>query len=240
MPIVWPNPLTINVVPPGDYGNYNGPVWLGVSPAEARHITLIHNQLRRIVASGALSNLPPAADMLRLNYDIGLAWRAQVHSQNCQFEHGCIGCGNVENFMGQNLFLEPGAEWDNTMMTWFNEFEQAGGDIVSNYNFSPDNGHFTQMVWSRNAKIGCGVTECPNLGGRYMVCNYAPGGNMVGQPVYLQGDSCSQCPEGIPCEPQDGETTPRLCGTGQGFFPWGDGKPNRLVQKSNETTAKPE
>ncbi|XP_077541105.1 GLIPR1-like protein 1 [Haemaphysalis longicornis] len=112
-------------------------------------------------------------------------------------------------------------------MTWFNEFEQAGSDILSNYTFSPSNGHFTQIVWSRNAKIGCGVTECPNLGGRYMVCNYGPGGNVVGKPVYLEGDSCSKCPEGIPCEPEDGQITPRLCGMGQSFFPWNGTQSNR-------------
>ncbi|KAL3205738.1 hypothetical protein MRX96_052948 [Rhipicephalus microplus] len=31
------------------------------------------------------------------------------------------------------------------------------------------------MAWSRTAKVGCGATDCPQLNGRYMVCNYEPG-----------------------------------------------------------------
>ncbi|XP_077541108.1 uncharacterized protein LOC144153331 [Haemaphysalis longicornis] len=94
-PVVWPTPLTINVVAPGDYGIYEGNVSMTVSPDDATHITLMHNQLRRIVQSGILPNFPEAGDMLRLEYDLILAWRAQVHSQNCEFKHGCTGCGDL-------------------------------------------------------------------------------------------------------------------------------------------------
>ncbi|XP_077539044.1 GLIPR1-like protein 1 [Haemaphysalis longicornis] len=112
--------------------------------------------------------------------------------------------------MGQNLLLEPGANWDHTIMTWFNEYERASGDIVSSYNFSRSTGHFTQMVWARNARVGCGASECPELGGRFMVCNYQPGGNVIGEPMYLEGEACSKCPEGTQCEHVE-TNLPRLC-----------------------------
>ncbi|XP_077539403.1 scoloptoxin SSD976-like [Haemaphysalis longicornis] len=233
-PLVWPTPLTVNLVVPGDYGTYNDTVCLAVSPEEASHITHIHNQLRGIVATGLLKNLPPAADMHRLNYDLGLAWRAQVHSQSCKFQHGCLGCGKIQGFMGQNLFLAPEGSWAVALMTWFNEFQQAGPDIIRNYYFSPSNAHFTQMLWSRNTKVGCGATECPELGGRYLVCNYEPGGNLVGQPVYHEGYPCSQCPEGNQCEAKDRKFTPKLCGTERGYGTWIGGLKNHLVPNATE------
>lgn len=47
-------------------------------------------------------------------------------------------------------------------------------------------GHYTAMVWRGTTEVGCGVADC--LGGlgyqRYVVCNYAPKGNLMGQMPY--------------------------------------------------------
>jgi hypothetical protein len=51
-------------------------------------------------------------------------------------------------------------------------------------------GHYTQVVWSRTRRVGCAQAVCPGdsaprgLGGgswSLLVCNYAPGGNVVGE-----------------------------------------------------------
>ncbi|KAK8773455.1 hypothetical protein V5799_012012, partial [Amblyomma americanum] len=170
-------------------------------------ITRLHNQLRRTLASGDLPGFPPAADMLRMEYDGDVARRAQLHSQSCRFQHGCFGCGAVGGYIGQNLFLAPNGNWEQALRSWWEEYRQTSGAIVSRYSFSASNGHFTQMAWARNAKVGCGAADCRQLGGRFMVCNYEPGGNMIGQPVYREGWPCSQCPQGSTCTSVEGERT---------------------------------
>jgi pathogenesis-related protein 1 len=46
-------------------------------------------------------------------------------------------------------------------------------------------GHYTQIVWRSTARVGCAKQDCPSLAFRStIVCNYAPGGNYVGQKPY--------------------------------------------------------
>lgn len=65
-------------------------------------------------------------------------------------------------------------------------------DEVSDYNyanpgFSAKTGHFTQVVWKNSTQLGCGAAQGKaNLGGTeynafYVVCHYAPAGNVQGQ-----------------------------------------------------------
>ncbi|KAG0430528.1 hypothetical protein HPB47_022604 [Ixodes persulcatus] len=175
-PRVWPLPLTINLVQPGDYGQLLGHPLQAVSPAEVERIVALHNDLRNDLASGNMAGFPSAANMLRLEYDGELAQLAQIHSQSCQFQHGCVGCGRIDRYLGQNLFLSPRGNWEQAIMTWWNEHRRTNSFTIYNYQFSPLNGHFTQMAWAKNIKIGCGATDCHQLGGaRYMVCHYIPG-----------------------------------------------------------------
>jgi len=51
-------------------------------------------------------------------------------------------------------------------------------------------GHYTQVVWAKTTKVGCGHTIC-NTNSPFgqnpwdnWVCNYAPPGNYVGQKPY--------------------------------------------------------
>lgn len=53
--------------------------------------------------------------------------------------------------------------------------------------FSEKTGHFTQLVWKATTDVGCGVADCSaNLGesgkafGWFLVCEYWPPGNVVG------------------------------------------------------------
>lgn len=43
-------------------------------------------------------------------------------------------------------------------------------------------GHFTQVMWADSTHVGCGRAECPGQAKRTFisVCNYGPGGNIVG------------------------------------------------------------
>ena len=82
--------------------------------------------------------------------------------------------------MGENLFMQYGRQMTGDYCTnsWYNE--------IKDYNFYNPNaskgvvGHFTQIVWkgSREVGFGCGVSR---NGGYFIVANYFPAGNYVGQ-----------------------------------------------------------
>merc|ERR1740117_1675156 len=52
-------------------------------------------------------------------------------------------------------------------------------------------GHYTQVLWAKSARVGCGYTSS---GGT--LCNYAPGGNFNNQDFFTPGAACSACPSG--------------------------------------------
>ncbi|KAK3533407.1 hypothetical protein QTP70_019486, partial [Hemibagrus guttatus] len=59
-----------------------------------------------------------------------------------------------------------------------------------------------QIVWATTNRVGCAVHVCPSMnvwGERwenavYLVCNYSPKGNWIGEAPYQHGRPCSQCP----------------------------------------------
>jgi hypothetical protein len=59
--------------------------------------------------------------------------------------------------------------------------------------FSPETGHYTQLVWAQTAKVGCGFVQY-GKNEQLLVCNYLPAGNTIGQKMYEQGSACSMCP----------------------------------------------
>jgi len=60
------------------------------------------------------------------------------------------------------------------------------GSEVADYDFATNTcatgktcGHFTQLVWARTLRVGCG--KATGQGNDYYVCNYDPAGNVAGQ-----------------------------------------------------------
>lgn len=94
---------------------------------------------------------------------------------------------------GENLFVSyttensiaPDTLANSTMQNWYEK-------EVSQYNydspgFSQITGHFTQVVWKSTTQLGCGTAKgTKTLGDQtynafYVVCNYAPAGNVSSQ-----------------------------------------------------------
>lgn len=51
--------------------------------------------------------------------------------------------------------------------------------------FSEETGHYTQLVWQATTTVGCGAVLCDNeatggVHGWYLVCEYYPPGNVIG------------------------------------------------------------
>lgn len=95
---------------------------------------------------------------------------------------------------GENLAL--GYSATGAVDGWYNE--------IKSYNYSssaiqPATGHFTQVVWRDSKRVGCAIRYCNSYWGNYMICEYDPSGNYLGEfadnvmplKVSLNGDASS-------------------------------------------------
>ncbi|HEY9729197.1 MAG TPA: CAP family protein [Chroococcales cyanobacterium] len=73
---------------------------------------------------------------------------------------------------------------NNTVQSWYNE---ASKYDYAKPGFSSSTGHFTQVVWKSGTQVGCGAAKgTKTINGTlynafYVVCQYAPAGNVQGQ-----------------------------------------------------------
>ncbi|GAB5571464.1 peptidase inhibitor 16 isoform X1 [Prionailurus iriomotensis] len=166
-----------------------------LSDDEKRVMVELHN-LYRSQAS------PPAADMLQMRWDEELAAFAKAYAQKCVWGHN-----KERGRRGENLFAitDEGLDVPLAMEEWHHEREH--------YNLSAATcdqgqmcGHYTQVVWAKTERIGCGSHFCEKLQGveetniHLLVCNYEPPGNVKGKRPYQEGTPCSLCPSGYRCE----------------------------------------
>ena len=164
----------------------------GLSLNEKKQVLDYHNKLRSAVASGMrvtiISKLqcesktsyvclgrtshPRSSNMLELEWDEELSWSAQAHADTCHFGHDCNTCRKLPRWrsVGQNLFQSHRSQsgqnnWKAALDAWFwDEINLFPVSSVYKYSFSHKTGHFSQMVWARTSKVGCGLTEY-KLGG---------------------------------------------------------------------------
>jgi pathogenesis-related protein 1 len=87
------------------------------------------------------------------------------------------------NGLGENLFVGYGKEYtpNDAVAAWYSEKKQytyrkfrSGG---------PDVGHYTQLVWRNTKKVGMGIAKSRD-GKIFIVANYFPAGNWLGQKPY--------------------------------------------------------
>ncbi|XP_048203803.1 peptidase inhibitor 16 [Perognathus longimembris pacificus] len=155
----------------------------------------LHNLYRAQVA-------PPASNMRLMRWDEELAAFAKAYAQKCIWGHN-----KERGRRGENLFAitDEGLDVPLAVEEWHQERQH--------YNLSaaacePGQvcGHYTQVVWSKTERIGCGSHFCETLQGveetniHLLVCNYVPPGNVKGQRPYEEGTPCSQCPAGYDCK----------------------------------------
>lgn len=114
------------------------------------------------------------------------AWAETVASSG-KFAHS-----TNRNNVGENIYasyttetsIDPSTLGSGAVSDWYNE--------VKDYNyaspgFSSETGHFTQVVWKGSTELGCGAAqgtatiEGTKYNAFYVVCQYAPAGNVQGQ-----------------------------------------------------------
>jgi len=179
-----------------------------VSADEAMEIVAQHNRLRNEVAGGQ-TNQSPAANMRVMQWDSELASIAQRWADQCKFDHDCSNCrnvgpgraGSVGQSIGMSFHSQEGEpyNWESIINSWFNEIEMFPTNetsAIERYEFDFNTGHYTQLVWARSDRVGCGVITytSEDFERKLYVCNYGESGNFLNEPIYTIGEGCSECP----------------------------------------------
>ncbi|KAM9350008.1 peptidase inhibitor 15-like [Symphorus nematophorus] len=172
-----------------------------ISQSDMVAILDYHNQVRASV-------FPPAANMEYMLWDNDLAYAAEAWAATCLWEHGPA---YLLQFYGQNLSVRTGGT--NSILQLLKPWYDEVNDYVFPYPrfcnpscpllcYGPMCTHYTQMVWASSNRVGCAVQTCYNMfvwgvlwrEATFLVCNYSPKGNWIGEAPYRLGIPCSACP----------------------------------------------
>jgi hypothetical protein len=101
---------------------------------------------------------------------------AQAWSDECVFEHDLNSTG-----VGENMFaawdvedLSPSYVLRKAVDSWYKEVRDYDWNDPE---YTPDAGHFTQLIWRATRSVGCGITDDCEGNMRIVVCRYFPAGN---------------------------------------------------------------
>ena len=144
-----------------------------IRPADIRMVEIyrIHNSTRAQFGSQPLV-WDPALAAAAQSYAGQLARTGQlVHAPR-------DGRGNSRENLSKGLL-----SWSSRQMlgNWLNEQRLFRPGIYPNVSTTgrwDDVSHFTQIVWPKTVKLGCGMAD--GSGYRWLVCRYSPGGNKDG------------------------------------------------------------
>jgi hypothetical protein len=196
-----------------------------LTASEKTSILKKHNDLR-----AAITTPCSATDMETLVWDETLATESQAYADACVGDHPA----DAGKKFGENLWmLTSGSTYSSddlvgAVQEWYNEIKDvewiknAAGDYAEAKSKagtagceSPDTpngncfiGHFTQVVWAKSNKVGCGVKKCSPMtvsgqsyaNGAVLVCRYTPTGNSAASKAanhllmpYIPGTKCAAC-----------------------------------------------
>ncbi|KAG9336919.1 hypothetical protein JZ751_030032 [Albula glossodonta] len=169
--------------------------------SDREEILQLHNKLRGGVH-------PTASNMEYMVWDDDLEQSATSWAEECMWEHGPQ---DLLMSIGQNLAVHWGRYRSPAyhVQAWYDEVKDYTYPYPDECNpWCPDRcsgpmcTHYTQLVWATTTRVGCAVHVCPKMdvwgeiweNAAYLVCNYSPKGNWIGEAPYQHGRPCSQCP----------------------------------------------
>lgn len=113
----------------------------------------------------------------------GAAAQAQQMAMTGMFEHSNR---QARRGIGENLWMGTHGAYSVEAMVgaWASEkrdFVPGIFPAVSRTGKWSDVGHYSQMIWPETTRIGCALAATARVD--YLVCRYAPAGNIDGRPV---------------------------------------------------------
>uniref|UniRef100_A0A915PDL3 SCP domain-containing protein n=1 Tax=Setaria digitata TaxID=48799 RepID=A0A915PDL3_9BILA len=176
-----------------------------ITTEQRRSFIVQHNRLRSKLIHGKLTNkngkhMPSGKNMMKMVWSCTLEKAAQLWAERCVMKHS-----ERDGKTGENLYF-----WSSSNTIPKEELRTAGvfsskdwwSELPELYRNNPKNiltdkvweqgiGHFTQMAWGKTYKIGCGIaSHCDGGKAVYVVCQYRPRGNMIGELIYELGKPC--------------------------------------------------
>lgn len=130
---------------------------------EIREFLKVHNNERALFG---LQPLEWSSDLAKT----ASSWVKIIHDKNVM-QHS-------KSSYGENIFW--GSNKDFNMVDAANAWLSEKPLLKSNYYESPA-GHYTQMIWRNTQKVGAAIYKGKN--GTYVVANYYPAGNVIGEPI---------------------------------------------------------
>lgn len=156
----------------------------GISKSEKQTIVKLHNKYRSQAD-------PPASDLMVLIWDDKIAEVAQKLANQCRLFHDKD--RRVPHYgvhIGQNIAVGY-SSWSETVESWYSEKKKFKYGIA---NSMMKVGHFTQILYEKTSRVGCGFSQCTN--GNFYVCNYGSGQmNYAFKTPYKTGKPCGDCPD---------------------------------------------
>ena len=140
------------------------------SHSDRQKILSAHNQERRLVGNQDLT----------WDYELeefAADWASTLSSRGSGLSH------RPNNNYGENCYWSSTSSVtpDAAILAFNEEKEMYNYGPVSYQNFN-GTGHYTQVVWYRTTKVGCAAVS--GSSGTYVVCNYDPPGNLIGDYPY--------------------------------------------------------
>lgn len=125
-------------------------------------------------------HLPP------LGWDDALVADAKAYSMRLAVREELTHDQSIRGMQGENLWkgTRDGFTYDQMIQAMIDErrlFRPGLFPNVSTNGRWQDVAHYTQIIWPGTTRLGCATTR--GIFDDYLVCRYAPAGNVTGQPV---------------------------------------------------------
>ncbi|KAL6604204.1 PR-1-like protein [Neocallimastix californiae] len=146
----------------------------GLTNNEKNTLLKLHTTTRKAVK---------ASNMKNIVWDNNIAKEAQAYASKCVYNGIKFVHASNRNGHGENLAWGTYDDVSRYYKLWDKErsdFEKAG---VRTKFKGGSYGHYSQIVWADNTKIGCGYQYCSNASRYLLVCRYLTG-NIIDKTVY--------------------------------------------------------
>jgi hypothetical protein len=130
--------------------------------AEKQTLVDMHNEDRRNVGRTLDGTTqPPASDMLLMVWDDEIAKTAQAYADLCPSKHNPQ---NGANGYGENLaWGSPSRTGPSAMKGWTESEMPFYTYKTKGCKAGEQCGHYTQVVWAKSYKVGCGIKRCSSI-----------------------------------------------------------------------------